>query len=973
MKILVTGGSGQLGYDVCWELERRRIEYTAPSSKEMDITDANAVREQINAYRPDAVIHCAAWTAVDAAEDDPEQVFAVNEGGTRNIALACREIGAKMLYISTDYVFPGTGTHFYEPDDPVGPVNVYGKSKLAGELAVKEILEKYFIVRISWVFGEHGNNFVKTMLRLAETRTEISVACDQVGSPTYTIDLAPLLCDMVVTEKYGTYHATNEGTCSWAEFAEAIFQFAEKDVKVNYIATREYSTKAIRPLNSRLSKDCLSNAAFTRLPHWKKSLYPFVMHLSFLKKMRENFALLQDKKIMLYGTGVIARKLVKSLEGFQIVGCLDRYRVEGDVEGIPIITWDDIADGTADALIIASLAKNYREIYDRIIYRCIGLHLEVYSGIGENLREKHFFSPVKPETVGYYLKNKNELKKAIEEHDAVSFDLFDTLIMRRALEPIDVFNIVEERLKEKGIVIPRFKKKRQAAEYRTPNGNIYQIYETLGNMLGLDQTATETILREEIQCEKDCLIPRNVMAELFQYAVSLGKIVNILTDMYLPAPIIEDILSDLGIEGYRNIYVSCDYGVGKGNGLFPIYLESVRGLRCLHIGDNRAADIESAARCGIDTYYIKSACEMLRISNLRRILVYEGNKCDRLWIGLLISELFNDPFALYHSSGVVTVKDAEIVGKLFFAPIVLVYMQKLYDTLKAKDYDGVLFGARDGYLFKKIYDDGVIEPPSVPSIYLLISRKLALKATRQTEKDIIELKEMLQSYKNSTIENLRNTFRKIFGKQSLTDVAGQSGFDYSFIIAESEKTKKDYLAYLKNIGIDLDKNYLFCDFVSGGTCHRAVNRIFNHTQDSFFLCRLMSPWYLTEEVRIPYYSVYSKEEWRGLSGADTSFLEIVITAPTPSICDMSEGGTPVYALDHRDQTALRMINMAQEGIIDFIHQYRKICRGEETVSKELVRDLLDMIHDVNFKEDADIINQIGLIDDIIEENFDFQS
>lgn len=276
MKILVTGGSGQLGFDVRRELERRGIRYTAPSSQEMDITAANAVREQICAYQPDVVIHCAAWTAVDAAEDEPERVFAVNESGTRNIALACREIGAKMLYISTDYVFPGTGTRFYEPDDPTGPVNVYGKSKLAGELAVKELLEKYFIVRTSWVFGEHGNNFVKIMLRMAEARMEISVVCDQTGSPTCTADLAPLLCDMVKTEKYGTYHATNEGVCSWADFAEEIFQLTGKNVRVNRVSTREYPTKAMRPLNSRLSKNCLENAGFRRLPDWQRSLKRFI-------------------------------------------------------------------------------------------------------------------------------------------------------------------------------------------------------------------------------------------------------------------------------------------------------------------------------------------------------------------------------------------------------------------------------------------------------------------------------------------------------------------------------------------------------------------------------------------------------------------------------------------------------------------------------------------------------------------------
>lgn len=272
MKVLVTGGSGQLGCDVCRELERSKIEYKAPSSKEMDITDADAVREQICSYHPEAVIHCAAWTAVDAAEDAPEQAFAVNEGGTRNIALACREIEAKMLCISTDYVFPGIGTHFYEPGDPTGPVNVYGKSKLAGELAVKELLDRYFIVRTSWVFGEHGNNFVKTMLRLAETKDEVSVVCDQVGSPTYAADLAPLLCKLIQTEHYGVYHITNKGICSWAEFAEEIFRLAKKSVNVKRVTSEQYPVKARRPCNSRLSDKKLIGSAFAQLPEWKDAL-----------------------------------------------------------------------------------------------------------------------------------------------------------------------------------------------------------------------------------------------------------------------------------------------------------------------------------------------------------------------------------------------------------------------------------------------------------------------------------------------------------------------------------------------------------------------------------------------------------------------------------------------------------------------------------------------------------------------------
>ena len=276
MKVLVTGASGQLGHDVCGELARRGVEHTGTSSADLDVTDAEAVSEAVRSYGPDAVIHCAAYTKVDRAEDEPDRCWAVNGDGTKNIALACRETGAKLLYISTDYVFPGDGERPYEPGDPVGPLGAYGASKLAGELAVRTLLEKYFIVRISWVFGMNGANFVKTMLRLSESRDEVSVVCDQVGSPTYTADLAGLLCDIAATEKYGVYQATNEGFCSWAAFAEEIFRLAGKDMTVHHIPTEKYPTRAVRPLNSRMDKSRLSEAGFRRLPAWQDALARFL-------------------------------------------------------------------------------------------------------------------------------------------------------------------------------------------------------------------------------------------------------------------------------------------------------------------------------------------------------------------------------------------------------------------------------------------------------------------------------------------------------------------------------------------------------------------------------------------------------------------------------------------------------------------------------------------------------------------------
>jgi dTDP-4-dehydrorhamnose reductase len=272
MKVLVTGVTGQLGYDVARELEKRHIEYKGTGSREMDISDAEAVKRVITEYHPDAIIHCAAYTAVDKAEDDYGRAMDVNAKGTLAIAKAAKEIDAKMLYISTDYVFNGQGTEPFTVDAATAPLNVYGLTKLFGEEAVQLELSKYFIVRISWVFGKNGNNFIKTMLRLGQTHEELTVVSDQWGSPTYTADLAPLLCDMISMDAYGIYHATNEGITNWAEFAAYIMEQAHLSCKVRPIPSSDYPTRAVRPLNSRLDKSSLDKAGFTRLPEWKDAL-----------------------------------------------------------------------------------------------------------------------------------------------------------------------------------------------------------------------------------------------------------------------------------------------------------------------------------------------------------------------------------------------------------------------------------------------------------------------------------------------------------------------------------------------------------------------------------------------------------------------------------------------------------------------------------------------------------------------------
>ena len=277
--ILITGILGQLGYDLAKEFTKRGVEFIAPSLEELELTTEAGAKNFILEKKPEMVVHCAAYTAVDKAESEAELAITVNGMGTRWVAEACREVGAKMIYISTDYVFGGDGKTPYEVNDEKKPVNVYGRSKLLGEDAVRMILEKYFIVRTSWVFGINGHNFIKTMLRLGETKTSLRVVNDQIGSPTYTVDLARLLADMAASEKYGVYHASNEGFCSWADFAQEIFNQAGLKVEVEGIPTIEYPTPARRPFNSRLSKKSLDEAGFERLPSWQDALKRYLVEL----------------------------------------------------------------------------------------------------------------------------------------------------------------------------------------------------------------------------------------------------------------------------------------------------------------------------------------------------------------------------------------------------------------------------------------------------------------------------------------------------------------------------------------------------------------------------------------------------------------------------------------------------------------------------------------------------------------------
>lgn len=659
-------------------------------------------------------------------------------------------------------------------------------------------------------------------------------------------------------------------------------------------------------------------------------------------RIKNQFLNQKDKKILIYGTKAYAKSLITALRGFRIIGVLDQYQVEGNFLGIPILEWDEVTVKMADILIIGANEKYYDEIYRRIIYKCTFLNICIFGYNGQNLTEKYMMRNYHPETALYLRKNGDELRHLINSHDAISFDLFDTLVMRKVLEPLDIFKLVEERLKTKGYVFPDFHKKRRTAEICSNGGNIDTIYKKLGHLLNIKDSILCRIMEEEIACEKENLILRNTISEMFAYAVALGKQVNIISDMYYPAEILKDILAGLGISGYNKIFVSCEYGKSKEHGLFEEYKKEIKSSKYLHIGDNRRADIIAAEKCGIKAYEIKSGYEMLKITSMRRCLVDTVSEMDRKIMGELVSLIFNNPFSLYDTSGILYIKDCKTFAYMFFIPLIFAYMQKIEELINKRDYDGILFTARDGYLLKKIYDANCMEMKegSPRSYYLLISRLLAHKATIFQEKDVVN-------------------FIKEIGKN-----LDSSRFDD--MIHEAEKTRKNYFDYLKNSNIDISKNYLICDLISQGTVLKGLNQLFERPQQGLFMA-----WsYYNPEL--PVELVYSSEEWKE-ARFTTCILEKVLTSLGPSVDDMGEGGIPVFSQEDRTEKEILLIEKIHNEIIEGIGELYRLSGINDQISKKFAQTMFYLIDDVILCGELDVFNDFKVVDDVSKVQIHFNN
>ena len=689
------------------------------------------------------------------------------------------------------------------------------------------------------------------------------------------------------------------------------------------------------------------------------------------KNYNKTFKSLKTKKILVYGTGAIAKRLIHGLLDFDIVGVIDGFRLFGNINGIPIKMWDEIYEGDANVVIIASLPQNYSIIFRRIVDRCIAYDMKIYGEDGTNLIPYYGIPAPNKEINNFFNKCEEELLCKIKDYDAISFDLFDTLIMRKNLESADLFDVVGQRIQKKGIVVSDFKKYRREAEFRSKGGDIYVIYDILQQMLNLSKEETKTILKTEIECEKECIIPRKKMTEIMSLANDMGKKINIITNMYLPSVILDEILREKGIVGYNHIYVSCEC---KGSGLFEKYLKDIKAKKYLHIGDDGFKDACLDQKYGMDVYSIKSAYEMLKITNFRKLLVYAHTTNEKGMLGLMIAALFNSPFALYGTNGVVRISSLKTFGKVFVAPIVVVYILKLIEVINHMDEcKGILFGTRDGYLFKKIFDrlcaGDLIDVPQIPTWYFMTSRKICLRAGMKREENLVLLKNYID---NTKVEEVLTHILGIQGISPYDEKIYGNEINYykenkDLIFKKSEETRKNYYKYIQKCGINKNERYLFCDLVSHGTVQFGLNQLFERFLYGFYLCKIPETY-----KELEFYSCY--EQGKDSEIADTEYvnlLESIITSDESSVDDMDENGIPIMAKEVRTEQELMTLKSIQEGIEEFLVEYMSgIYIKDGPIAKEFPEMFLKMYKEVYFADECiDIINR-KLYEDMHDKFYD---
>lgn len=686
----------------------------------------------------------------------------------------------------------------------------------------------------------------------------------------------------------------------------------------------------------------------------------------------KNFKAHKDEKIVIYGLGEKTRMIIESFPEFNIIGLLDRDETCGERFGKRILSLEEVKMIKPDLIIIVSVSVHVVTIYNRIKAFCQENNIPVYYVDGKRLE----ISLASKEWVedSYWNHNKEELQSIIDKYENISFDIFDTLIMRKTLYPKDVFRILEHKASAMGISDINLAASRIEAEQDiiASSPNIYEIYDRLQEKTNICDEAKKKLLELEVEIEKSVLVKRDIMVDVLDYAVEKGKKVNLVSDMYLTKDILKNILSELGITGYENIYVSCEYHSSKCDGLYDIYKAEVKGEKYLHIGDNEYADGEYAKAHNIDVFLIRSAVSIWEKSPYYDLCSKIKGINDRMMVGLFVSGLFNNPFCMSNNKRKLYVSDSYSVGSVFCGAAVIKFVIWLADILSKEGYDELLLCARDGYLIDKLYkflinrENKYVNNPK--GVYFLCSRQACILAGTDSVDKLVWQASL--PYFDAPEEMLRSKFGlcddEITPYNPKEDVVNYIKSHSDIIINKSKIQKKYYNKYLASKDIVPGKKYVMFDLFTSGTCLNLMEGILDTKLKGIFFGVYGEPF----NKDMQFYSLIDTQDKTNYSYTYSIyhhywFFETFMTSFEPSLRMFDMDGNPIFAPEVRDEDYLSYVKDMQEGIWDYADTFIKdLWISTNDISLELVDSIFNCSYDASIEIDCPQINNLYLYEDL---------
>lgn len=660
---------------------------------------------------------------------------------------------------------------------------------------------------------------------------------------------------------------------------------------------------------------------------------------------KKNFEKHKNENILLYGIGDNTRLILEYFPDYNVLGILDGVRHDEYIYGKYLYRLDTVAGLKPDLIIVIARAASVRAIKKRIAGFCLDNNILLYDISGNDLLKNEEILNIDDP---YFNLTKEDLIEQIDLHEAISFDLFDTLVMRRVLYPTDVFDIVSKK-----VGIDYFKEIRIEAERSiiTSDPTLDEIYYIVSQKLGISEETAEKIKKCEIDTEKAVIIPRREMIDVFNHCILKGKTVSIISDMYLPQSVIQEILDSVGIKNCTEIFISSIYKSSKSDNLYRIYKDKIKAKSYIHIGDNPIADGKSALDNGIDIFIVKSAFDMICASNYAGILNFDETFSSRLHIGLFVSEIFNDPFALYKSNGKALLSETSKIG-YYIAPMITEFMFWFVKKIQTDGCDGVILPARDGFLIKKLYDIIAIKCELPPAKYVLASRIACIAAGVEKSDDIKYASEF--SFSGSPAELLKTRFQ--LSKESVEEFddnkfGSLSEYILSYeknILKHSEELRKRYINYLNSFGFDYNKKIGFFDFTSSGTTQMYLNKILNIELLGYYFIHILAYDEYKEKLKISS-MLKPRHEYEKQSKLYEKyiFLETILTSPSPTFVCFSGSGESCYLDESRSECEIDSVIDIQQSIINYFNIYYELSGrdDEEYTFCELTDNIIGLLDD----------------------------